>query len=84
MCVERAIAMQGIKENDVVALLIDLPEQRLRRGDVGTVIEVFAKTEHHPCGYVVEFVTESGEVYAHADITDASHVMQLHFRREAA
>lgn len=76
--------MQEIKENDVVALLIDLPEQRLRRGDVGTVIEIFTKTERHPCGYMVEFVTESGEVYAHADITDASHIMQLHFKREAA
>jgi hypothetical protein len=76
--------MQEIKENDMVALLIDLPEQKLSRGDVGTVIEVFAKTEHPPCGYIVGFVTESGEVYAHADIADAAHIMQLHFRREAA
>ena len=76
--------MQEIKENDVVALLMDLPQQRLRRGDVGTVIEVFAGTEQHPGGYVVEFVAESGEVYAHADITDASQIMRLHFRREAA
>ena len=76
--------MQEIKENDVVALLIDLPQQKLRRGDVGTVVEVFTVTEHHPGGYVVEFVAESGEVYAHADITDASQIMRLHFRREAA
>ena len=76
--------MQEIKENDVVALLIDLPQHRLRRGDVGTVVEVLASTEHHPQGYVVEFVAESGEVYAHADITDASQIMRLHFRREAA
>ena len=76
--------MQEIKENDVVALLMDLPQHKLRRGDVGTVVEVFAGTEHHPRGYVVEFVAESGEVYAHADITDASQIMRLHFRREAA
>lgn len=76
--------MQELKENDVVALLVDLPEQGLRRGDVGTVIEVFSESEKHPRGYIVEFMTESGGVYAHADITDTSQVMQLHFRREAA
>jgi hypothetical protein len=76
--------MQKLKENDVVALLVDLPEQGLRRGEVGTVLEVFANKEEHPGGYLVEFVSESGGVYAHADITDASQLMQLHFRREAA
>jgi hypothetical protein len=78
------MAMREIKENDLVALLIDVPERGLRRGEVATVIEVFAGNEHHPGGYVVEFVTESGGVYAHADITDASQLVQLHFRREAA
>lgn len=76
--------MQQIKENDLVALLIDLPERGLRRGQVGTVIEVFTENGHHPGGYLIEFVTESGDVYAHADITDASQLVQLHFRREAA
>ena len=76
--------MQEIKENDVVALLADVPEKRLRRGDVGTVVEVFEKTESHPGGYLVEFVAESGEVYAHTDITDESQIVQLRFRREAA
>ena len=76
--------MQEIKENDVVALLTDVPEKMLRRGDVGTVIGVFEKTESHPGGYLIEFVAESGEVYAHADITDESQLVQLRFRREAA
>lgn len=76
--------MQEIKENDVVALLVDLPEQRLHRGDVGTVVNVFTKTEQHPGGYEIEFVTESGNVNAHADITDASQLVRLNFRREAA
>jgi hypothetical protein len=84
MCVERILAMQKIKENDLVALLIDVPERDLRRGQVGTVVEVFTGNEHHPGGYIVEFVTASGDVYAHADITDASQLVQLHFRREAA
>ncbi|HKG11815.1 MAG TPA: DUF4926 domain-containing protein [Pyrinomonadaceae bacterium] len=76
--------MQEIKENELVALLVDLPENGLRRGDVGTVIEVFEQTEHHPRGYLIEFVAESGEVYAHADITDESQFVQLRFKREAA
>jgi hypothetical protein len=76
--------MQELKEHDVVALLVELPDKGLRRGDVGTVIQVFAENEHHPSGYIVEFVMESGRVYTHADITDASQLIQLHFRREAA
>ncbi|PYS84037.1 MAG: DUF4926 domain-containing protein [Acidobacteria bacterium] len=73
-----------MKENDLIALLVDLPDKGLRRGAVGTVVEVFEQNEHHPGGYVVEFVAETGEVYAHADITDESQVVQLRFRREAA
>ena len=76
--------MAQIKENDLVALLVDLPDQELNRGDVGTDIEVFGDNEHHPSGYIVEFVTESGEVYAQTDITDASQIMPVRFRREAA
>jgi 3,4-dihydroxy-2-butanone 4-phosphate synthase len=78
--------MDEIKLHDVVALLADLPEQRLRRGDVGTIVEVFEQTPHHPSGFIVEFVNDSGEVYAQADITDAAQLVKLHFnfQREAA
>ena len=76
--------MNEIKLHDVVALLMDLPEHGLQRGDVGTVVEVFQPTPHHPGGYIVEFVAESGEVYALADITDATQLVQLRFRRKAA
>jgi hypothetical protein len=76
--------MKEIKENDLVALLIDLPQQGLRRGDVGTVVDVFTKTENHPAGYIVEFVDESGGVYAQADITDPSQIIPLRFKLEAA
>ena len=76
--------MSEIKLHDVVALLVDLPQQDLRRGDVGTVVEVFQPTSHHPGGYIVEFVAESGEVYALADITDAAQLVQLRFRGKAA
>ena len=78
--------MQEIKENDVVALLVDLPEQGLARGAVGTVIEVFEETSAHPHGFIIEFVDEGGSVYAHADITDVTQVIRLHFNfgQEAA
>jgi hypothetical protein len=76
--------MEEIKENDLVALLVDLPEHRLRRGDVGSVLEIFSKNEKHPTGYIVEFVTESGSVYAQADITNPAEIMPVRFKREAA
>jgi hypothetical protein len=77
--------MEEIKLHDAVALLSDLPEHDLKRGDVGTVIEVFEQTPHHPAGYIVEFVDDlTGAVYATTDLTDASNLMVLHFRREAA
>jgi hypothetical protein len=68
-----------IKENDVVALLVDLPAQGLRRGDVGTLIEVFEQNQHHPGGFIIEFVDETGQVHTHADITDSSQLIRLHF-----
>ncbi len=40
--------MDGIKYLGVVALLADKPEAGLKRGDVGTVVEVFESNEHHP------------------------------------
>ncbi|MDT5122903.1 MAG: hypothetical protein QOC96_2385 [Acidobacteriota bacterium] len=77
--------MNDIKLHDTVALLVDLPEQELKRGAVGTVVEVFEQTAHHPAGYIVEFVDEAtGTAYAQADITNRAHLMALHFRREAA
>jgi len=44
---------------DVVALLEDLPERGLRRGQVGTVVEVLA-----PGVFEVEFSDDSGRAYA--------------------
>ncbi|MDD4890934.1 MAG: DUF4926 domain-containing protein [Phycisphaerae bacterium] len=48
-----------IAELDVVALTVDLPEEHLRRGDLGTVVLV-----HGENGYEVEFVTLTGETVA--------------------
>ncbi len=77
--------MEGINENDVVALLVNFPKQGLRRGEVGTVIEVFEANEHHPAGYMLEFVDdETGEVYAHAEIVDAAQIVKLYRYNRAA
>ena len=75
--------MREIKELDVVALLVDLPEHGLERGDVGTMVEVFASNAHHPSGYTVEFVDEQGKMRALAEITDAAQIVRLHLKRDA-
>jgi len=78
--------MDEIKENDVVALLVDQPDVGLHRGDIGTVIHVFNATNDHPHGFVVEFVDEAGTVQAQTDIVDPSLIVKLRYRpaREAA
>ena len=72
--------MDNIRENDVVALLVDRPESGLHRGDVGTVIQVFESTSHHPSGLIVEFVDECGKVQGHTDITDVNQILKLRYR----
>ncbi|PYI87207.1 MAG: DUF4926 domain-containing protein [Verrucomicrobia bacterium] len=51
--------MRPIKLLEAVALLEDLPERKLRAGEVGTVVEVL-----DPNVYEVEFCDEQGETYA--------------------
>lgn len=67
-----------IKELDVVSLLVDLPEQGLRCGDVGTAVQVFETSEHHPAGYIVEFHDEETDGWVLVDITDSSHLKLVH------
>ncbi|MBA3768092.1 MAG: DUF4926 domain-containing protein [Acidobacteria bacterium] len=76
--------MEGIKTLGVVALLTDKPEAGLKRGDVGTVVEVFEDNEQHPGGCIVEFVDESGKVLALLDVTNLSEVVPLNLKLHAA
>ena len=78
--------MDDIRENDVVAFLVDRPDEGLCRGDVGTVVHVFEATAAHPGGLVVEFIDKSGATQALSDIVDPSQIMKLRFgpAREAA
>ena len=63
-----------IKLLDVVALTEDLPEQRLIRGQVGTVVEI-----HNPDVFEVEFVDDDGRTYALLPLR-VSQIMVLHHR----
>lgn len=76
--------MEEINNLEMVALLVDKPEHGLRRGDVGTVIEVFKANEHHPQGFIIEFVSEDGRTYAEVDVTDPNEIVSLRFARQAA
>jgi len=61
-----------IKLLDVVALTEDLPERGLRRGQVGTIVEMLG-----PDVFVVEFVDNCGRTYATLSLR-ASQLMVLH------
>ena len=60
---------------DVVALLFDLPELRLYRGQVGTVVE-----EYELGVFEVEFSDTDGRAYALETLV-ADHLMVLHHYR---
>jgi hypothetical protein len=70
--------MNEIKVLDVVAILEDVPQQRLLRGQVGTVVERWKDG-----AYEIEFNDDSGEAYAFAALR-ADELMKLHFRKDYA
>lgn len=57
---------------DVVALLQDLPELGLHRGNVGTILE-----EYEPNVFEVEFSDTTGKAYA-IETLNASQLMDLY------
>jgi hypothetical protein len=69
---------EGPRLLDVVALLSDIPGQRLTRGQVGTVVQLLdAGTS------LVEFSDEQGEAYAVAPCP-RSELLTLHYVPEVA
>jgi Domain of unknown function (DUF4926) len=72
--------MAGIELHSVVALIEDLPQEGLVRGQVGTVVETWA-----PGVWEVEFSDDNGRTYAMVALR-AEQLMQLHHEpvREAA
>ena len=63
---------------DTVALTDDFPEKSLVRGQVGTVVEVFADGQ-----YEVEFADEEGRTYA-LEALDGDRLLVLRYRPEQA
>ena len=74
--------MGEIKLLDVVALLEDVTEEGLHRGEVGTVVEVFADKDDRPGAFLVEFSDRSGHAYAFADLRP-DQLMKLQYRDAA-
>ncbi len=66
-----------IKLLDTVALLEDWPERKLKRGEVGTVVEVLALGV-----YEVEFCDEEGQTYAEL-VVRGDQLLTLHNQGEA-
>ena len=64
--------MTGVGMHSVVALLEDLREEGLVRGQVGTVVENWA-----PGVYEVEFADDNGKTYAMVALK-AEQLMRLH------
>jgi Domain of unknown function (DUF4926) len=64
--------MQNLENLSVVALLQDLPEKGLVRGQIGTVVEL-----HSPTVGEVEFCDQEGRTYALATLS-SDMLMRLH------
>ncbi|MCC5603320.1 DUF4926 domain-containing protein [Nostoc favosum] len=63
-----------IKLLDVVALIVDLPEYNLYRGQVGTVVELLAGG----AAFEVEFSDRNGRTYESVGLRP-EQIMVLHF-----
>ncbi len=63
-----------VKLLDVVALTVDLPEYNLRRGQVGTVVEILADGE----AFEVEFSDRDGRTYESLGLRP-DQIMVLHY-----
>ena len=59
---------------DVVALTADMPGKGLRRGQVGTVVEILA-----PGAFEVEFSDDHGKTYAQLAVPDRQ-LLTLHYQ----
>jgi len=68
---------EEIQVLDVVALIKDLPEKKLRKGQVGTVVESLGRGT-----FEVEFSDPEGQAYALAAVK-RTQIMVLHYQKIA-
>jgi hypothetical protein len=66
--------MPDLELLSVVALLQDVPEYGLTRGQVGTIVELLSDS-----AFEVEFVDEEGHTYAMLALT-ADQLVRLHYK----
>lgn len=71
------MAKRKVKLLDTVALLEDLPARKLKRGEVGTVVEILAGD-----AYEVEFCDDEGQTYAELALR-GEQIVALHNQGEA-
>lgn len=71
------MAKRKIRLLDTVALIEDVPERKLKRGEVGTVVEILA-----PCVFEVEFCDDEGRTYAEFALR-SDQIIVLHNQGEA-
>ena len=64
----------SVKLLDVVALTVDLPQDNLWRGQVGTIVEILANGQ----AFEVEFSDRNGRTYESLGLT-LEEFMILHF-----
>lgn len=57
---------------DVVVLLSDLPAEKLRKGSLGTIVEIGPNNS-----YLVEFAGQNGVTYALPVITE-DHILKIY------
>ncbi len=70
--------MDTFKLFDVIALIEDIPEHHLRRGQVGTIVEIFEGGK----AFEVEFSDQTGRTYESIGI-EPSKMMVLQYEPEA-
>ncbi|MDX2250098.1 MAG: DUF4926 domain-containing protein [Bacteroidia bacterium] len=70
--------METIKLLDVVALMKDVPEKRLKKGQVGTIVEQWTDQV-----FEVEFADKSGRTIAFL-AAEEKDLMRLYFEPHAA
>jgi len=66
--------MENLKLFDVVALTVDLPEHNLRRGQVGTIVEVLADGN----AFEVEFSDRNGRTFESIGL-EPDQILILHY-----
>ena len=78
------MSKKKIKLLDTVALVDDLPERKLKRGEVGTVVEILAPDVFEvefPDVFEVEFSDDEGRTHAELALP-ADQVIALHNQGE--